>query len=81
MATKTDSGRVTVAGVTVSTDHWIDGKRVASPRTFEDRSPIDGSHLADVSAGGVAEIDAAVAAARRAFPAWAALGSRDACRS
>ena len=30
--------------------------------------------LADVSAGGAAEVDAAVDAARRAFPAWAALG-------
>ncbi|TMA72629.1 MAG: aldehyde dehydrogenase family protein, partial [Deltaproteobacteria bacterium] len=65
----------TVAGVAVSTDHFIDGRRVASPRTFAVRSPIDGAHLADVSAGGAAEVDAAVAAARRAFPEWAALGA------
>ena len=65
----------TVAGVTVSTEHLIDGKRVASPRTFPVRSPIDGAQLADVSAGGADEIDAAVVAARRAFPAWAALGA------
>ena len=63
-----------VAGVEVSTAHFIDGKRVASKRTFQDCSPIDGKHLADVSAGGAAEIDSAVAAARRAFPKWAALG-------
>src|ERR1700676_470873 len=63
-----------VAGVDVSTAHFIDGKRVASKRTFQVCSPIDGKHLADVSAGGAAEIDAAVAAARRAFPQWAALG-------
>src|ERR1700683_2093736 len=63
-----------VAGVEVSTAHFIDGKRVASKRTFQDYSPIDGKHLADVSAGGAAEIDSAVAAARRAFPKWAALG-------
>lgn len=65
-----------VAGVEVSTAHFIDGKRVASKRTFQVCSPIDGKHLADVSAGGAGEIDAAVAAARRAFPAWAALGAK-----
>ncbi len=65
---------VKVAGVDVSTDHFIGGKRVASGRTFANCSPIDGAHLADVSAGGAQEIDAAVAQARRAFPAWAALG-------
>jgi aminomuconate-semialdehyde/2-hydroxymuconate-6-semialdehyde dehydrogenase len=63
-----------IASVDVSTDHFIDGKRVASKRTFANCSPIDGKHLADVSAGGAAEVDAAVAAARRAFPEWAALG-------
>jgi aminomuconate-semialdehyde/2-hydroxymuconate-6-semialdehyde dehydrogenase len=63
-----------VAGIEVSTAHSIGGKRVASRRTFEVRSPIDGGHLADVAAGGAEEVDAAVAAARAAFPAWAALG-------
>jgi acyl-CoA reductase-like NAD-dependent aldehyde dehydrogenase len=66
--------RTKVAGVDVSTDHFIDGRRVASKQTFQDWSPIDGKHLADVSAGGASEIDAAVGAARRAFPKWAALG-------
>ncbi|MBI4936346.1 MAG: aldehyde dehydrogenase family protein [Actinobacteria bacterium] len=64
----------TVDGVEVHTDHWINGRWVASADRFEDRSPIDGSHLADVAAGGGSEVDAAVAAARAAFPAWAALG-------
>jgi len=64
----------TVAGVSVSTDHWIGGKRAGSSRRFADRSPIDGAHLADVAAGGAAEVDAAVAAARAAFPGWAELG-------
>ena len=67
-------GRMSVAGVDVSTDHYIDGKRVPSKERFLDRSPIDGSALAEISAGGQAEADMAVAAARRAFPAWAALG-------
>ena len=63
-----------VAGVNVSTDHFIDGKRVESKRKFANCSPIDGKHLADMSAAGAEEIDQAVAAARRAFPKWAALG-------
>ncbi|MCP4006103.1 MAG: aldehyde dehydrogenase [bacterium] len=65
---------VKVEGVEVSADHWIGGERVASQERFEVRSPIDGMKLAEVSAGGAAEVDAAVEAARRAFPAWAELG-------
>jgi acyl-CoA reductase-like NAD-dependent aldehyde dehydrogenase len=67
-------GTTKVAGVNVSTDHFIDGKRVESKRKYPNCSPIDGKHLADLSAGGGEEIDAAVAAARRAYPKWAALG-------
>ena len=63
-----------VAGVQVSTDHYIDGKRVESKNKFQTCSPINGNHLADVSAAGPSEIDAAVAAAQRAFPKWAELG-------
>ena len=46
-----------------------------SPRasTFDDISPIDESRDRRVHAGGATEIDAAVSAARAAFPAWAAL--------
>lgn len=68
------SNTATVAGVEVSTDHWIDGRRVSSSERFENLSPVDGSHLANVASGGKAEADQAVDAARRAFPAWAALG-------
>lgn len=64
----------TIAGVEVSLDHWIDGRRVPSAERFANASPIDGSALGDVAAGGKAEVDAAVDAANRAFPAWAALG-------
>ncbi|MBS0220946.1 MAG: aldehyde dehydrogenase [Proteobacteria bacterium] len=74
MAKQSKTARATIADVEVSTAHWIGGKRVPSNRTFEDFSPIDGSHLANVSAGGAEEANAAVAAARAAFPAWAALG-------
>lgn len=62
-----------VAGVQVDTRHWIGGRRVASAGTFEDVSPLDGQVIAEVSRGGQAEVDAAVAAATEAFPAWAAL--------
>ena len=63
--------RAEVEGVSVPTDHFIDGRRVGGAERFEVRSPIDwdGWKLADVAAGGAAEVDAAVAAARRAFPA------------
>ncbi len=64
----------TVAGVKVATDHYIDGRRVSSADRFLDSSPIDGSSLGEISAGGAAEAEMAVEAARRAFPAWAALG-------
>ena len=63
----------TVAGVQVDTRHWIGGQRVASAETFTDVSPIDGQVLGEVARGGASEADAAVAAARAAFPAWARL--------
>jgi aminomuconate-semialdehyde/2-hydroxymuconate-6-semialdehyde dehydrogenase len=63
----------TVEDVKVDTRHWIGGERVASDTTFADISPIDEKPIAEISAGGAAEIDAAVRAAQDAFPAWAAL--------
>ena len=62
-----------VEGVRVDTRHWIDGRRVSSAATFTDVSPIDETPIAQVCAGGQAEVDAAVAAARKAFPAWAGM--------
>src|SRR5262249_58403259 len=61
-----------VAGVAVDTRHWIGGQRVSSAVTFTDVSPIDEQPLAEVAAGGPAEVDAAVRAAAAAFPGWAA---------
>ena len=74
----TAAGTANVAGVAVGVDHLIDGRRVASAdgARFVDWSPIDGARLAEVAAAGPADVDAAVAAARAAFPAWAALGVR-----
>ncbi len=64
----------TVAGVDVSPLHFIGGQRVGSDDAFTDISPIDECPLAEVARGGAAEVDAAVRAAREAFPAWATLG-------
>ena len=61
--------------IDVSPDHFIGGERVASDARFDDISPIDGSVIAEVSRGGAADASAAVEAASRAFPAWAALGA------
>ena len=64
-----------VAGVRVPTGHFIGGQRVQSAERFSVHSPIDGSYLAEVASGGPEEVNDAVAAARSAFPAWAALGN------
>lgn len=66
---------IQIGDVQISADHYINGERVSSQKTFTDISPIDGSILGEVSAGGQQEADLAVKAANDAFPAWAALGS------
>lgn len=66
------SEKIIVAGVCVDTRHWIGGQRIASAATFTDHSPIDSSVLGEIARGTAAEADAAVAAAKAAFPAWAA---------
>src|SRR3954454_5871428 len=52
--------------------HLIDGHSVESARYFETVNPATQEVLAEVAQGGAAEVDAAVAAAKAAFPAWAA---------
>jgi acyl-CoA reductase-like NAD-dependent aldehyde dehydrogenase len=69
-----EDARTDIAGVEVSTWHYIGGRRVSSPQTFEVRSPLDwGHHLADVARGDAATADAAVTAATDAFDGWAGL--------
>jgi acyl-CoA reductase-like NAD-dependent aldehyde dehydrogenase len=70
----TAAATATVAGVDVPTDHYINGERVASDRTFTTISPIDQSVLAEVARAGEREADLAVRAAHDAFAEWAALG-------
>ena len=53
--------------------HLIDGKAVEGRDYFETTNPATQEVLAEVASGGAAEIDAAVAAAKEAFPKWAAL--------
>ncbi|MFI5659977.1 aldehyde dehydrogenase [Streptomyces sp. NPDC051684] len=77
---KIDQHTVTVAGVTVDTRHYIGGERVASADSFTDVSPIDGSVLGEIARGTKAEADAAVAAAKAAFPGWAATPSAERAR-
>ena len=52
-------------------EHLIDGRPVAGRSYFETVDPATQDVLAEVARGGPAEIDAAVTAAKRAFPAWA----------
>jgi len=66
-----------VAGISVSPDHYIDRRRVASTQTFELQSPIDQRVLGRISEGRATHVDAAIVAAQRAFPAWAALSAAD----
>ena len=52
--------------------HLIDGKAVEGRDYFETVNPATQEVLAEVAAGTAAEVNAAVAAAKAAFPAWAA---------
>ena len=52
-------------------NHLINGKAVESAQYFESVNPATQAVLAEVAEGGAAEVHAAVAAAKAAFPAWA----------
>ncbi|WP_332824739.1 5-carboxymethyl-2-hydroxymuconate semialdehyde dehydrogenase [Ramlibacter sp.] len=54
-------------------DHLIDGKAVAGREYFETVNPATQEVLAEVASGGEPEVNAAVAAAKAAFPKWSAL--------
>ena len=53
--------------------HLINGRAVESAQTFESTNPATQEVLAEVASGGAAEVNAAVAAAKEAFPKWAGL--------
>ena len=52
-------------------EHLINGKTVAGREYFETVNPATQEVLAEVAAGGKAEVNDAVAAAKAAFPKWA----------
>jgi 5-carboxymethyl-2-hydroxymuconic-semialdehyde dehydrogenase len=54
-------------------DHLINGQPVAGRDYFQSLNPATQDVLAEVASGGEAEVDAAVQAAKDAFPKWAAL--------
>jgi len=54
-------------------DHLIGGKSVTGKDYFETVNPATREVLAEVASGGEAEVNAAVAAAKEAFPKWAGL--------
>jgi len=61
------------------TDFYIDGKWVApvAPREFEVVNPADEQPFATISLGSKADVDKAVAAARRAFETWSRVGHEE----
>ena len=60
--------------------HLIDGRAVESAQYFETVNPATQEVLAEVAAGGEAEVNAAVAAAKAAFPKWAGLPATERAR-
>ncbi|MFE4831174.1 5-carboxymethyl-2-hydroxymuconate semialdehyde dehydrogenase [Streptomyces sp. NPDC056672] len=67
------------AGLPDTIRHWIGGALVdsADGATFEVADPVSNVPYARAAAGGPADIDRAVNAARAAFDAWADLSNRD----
>ncbi|MEY4712349.1 MAG: hypothetical protein RIS88_1799 [Pseudomonadota bacterium] len=61
-------------------DHLIAGKSVPGRDYFATLNPATQDTLAEVAAGGEAEVQAAVAAAKAAFPAWAGLPATERAR-
>ncbi len=71
---KESDARVDIDGVSVSPHHLIGGRRVASDRSFEVRSPLDWvQKLADVSRGDHATARLAVSAAVEGCSQWSAM--------
>ena len=58
-------------------DHLINGKPQAGRDYFDTVNPATQEVLAEVAAGGAQEVNAAVAAAKDAFPKWAGLPAPD----
>ncbi len=61
-------------------DHLINGKSVTGKDYFETVNPATQEVLAEVASGGEAEVNAAVAAAKEAFPKWAGMPAPERAR-
>src|SRR4051812_1675451 len=61
-------------------ENFIDGKFTAAKRTLDCFEPATGKVYAQVADSAASDIEAAVSAARRAFPAWSALPAEDRAR-
>jgi 5-carboxymethyl-2-hydroxymuconic-semialdehyde dehydrogenase len=61
-------------------NHLIDGKALESSAYFETIDPATQEVLAEVAAGGESEVNAAVAAAKAAFPKWAGTPQKERAR-
>lgn len=62
---------------TTGIQNLIGGKDEAGSKTFETRSPVDESLIANVARGDASDIDRAAKAAKAAFPAWAAMPGKE----
>ncbi|HJV49846.1 MAG TPA: 5-carboxymethyl-2-hydroxymuconate semialdehyde dehydrogenase [Noviherbaspirillum sp.] len=60
--------------------HLINGQKVDSKDRFDTINPATGEVLATVASGGQEEVNAAVAAAKAAFPGWAATPAKERAR-
>jgi len=60
--------------------HLINGQQVDSAEHFETTNPATGEVLGEVASGGADEVNAAVAAAKAAFPGWAATPAKERAR-
>jgi 5-carboxymethyl-2-hydroxymuconic-semialdehyde dehydrogenase len=58
-------------------EHLINGRRVPGRDYFQTVNPATQEVLAEVASGGETEVNAAVAAAKDAFPAWAGLAATE----
>jgi len=60
--------------------HWINGREVESPETFDNINPATGEVIGPVASGTEKEVNEAVAAAKAAFPAWANTPAKERAR-
>ena len=60
--------------------HWINGREVESPETFDNINPATGEVIGPVASGTEKDVNEAVAAAKAAFPGWANTPAKERAR-